>query len=81
MASVNFSEKEYGAVIGAAITALRRGDRQDAVLLNEMASKMNLALTRAAYPTVPGFAGVPRRKFRAPGPIDEQLGVSPSESG
>ena len=73
MASVNFSEKEYGAVAGAASDALRHRDMDDARTLNELASKMNKALTTAKFPGNSGLSG--KRKFQAPGPIDEQLGI------
>ena len=45
MANVNFSQEEYGAVAGAALDAWRSGDRKDAATLNELASKMNKALS------------------------------------
>lgn len=79
MASVNFSEKEYFAVCGAAVAALHHGKSDYARLLNELASKMNKGLSAAS--NRPGSdMGLARRKWRAPGPIDEQLGISPSET-
>lgn len=81
MASVNFSEKEYEAVATAAYYALRKGDRDGASLLNELASKMNHALTGARHPATPGFRGVARKKYRAPGPIDKELGIAGEPSG
>lgn len=77
MASVNFSEKEYRAVAGAAMVALSSGERQYAVLLNELASKMNKALSVANYAGLPNM-GHQRKTWRAPGPIDKELGVDAS---
>ena len=78
MASVNFSEKEYEAVCGAAMDAHRKGDLTNARLLNELASKMNHAITAARYPIAPGFRATQRIKYRAPGPLDDQLGIKES---
>lgn len=78
MASVNFSEKEYHAVCGAAVAALRMGKADYAAQLNELASKMNKGLSGASN-RAGSDMGHARTKWRAPGPIDKELGIlSPS---
>lgn len=76
MASVNFSETEYMAVASGAMDAYRHGDMQQAKALNELASKMNKALSLASNKGLGGLSG--KGKFRAPGPIDKELGLSSS---
>lgn len=46
MASVNISEKEFYAVASAASNALSRGDRATAYTLDDLAVKMNAALSK-----------------------------------
>lgn len=75
MPSVNFSEKEWRAVCGAAASAFRIQRKDDAVLLNELASKMNKSLSLARMPRHSGLAQG-KADFRAPGPIDAQLGIA-----
>lgn len=77
MASVNFSEKEAGAVAEAAVNALKNGYRDRAVQLNELASKMNKSLSVAGMSGMSNM-GHERKKWRAPGPIDAELGLNNS---
>lgn len=82
MASVNFSEKEYMAVASAAMDAYRHGDMQQAKALNELASKMNKTLSVVGHSALISFG--PRRgqrDWRAPGPIDKELGLSSTDTG
>lgn len=48
MSSVNISEKEFYAVATAAANALNRGDKETAYTLDDLAKKMNAALSRTA---------------------------------
>jgi hypothetical protein len=75
MASVNFSEKEYHAVAGAAMTAYQHRDLDDARALNELASKMNKALSIRSVSKLPLYGSAPAANWRAPGPIDKELGI------
>lgn len=74
MASVNFSEKEYRAVAGAAMGALQAKDRAAAEILNELAAKMNKSLSVANFSGLSNM-GRERKQWRAPGPIDKELGI------
>jgi len=46
MSSVNISEKEFHAVAYAAANALNKGDKEIAYTLDDLARKMNAALSK-----------------------------------
>jgi hypothetical protein len=79
MASVSFTEKDYQTLFGVVIDLQERGEVEDAAILDKLAQKMNIALSRGAFAVVPRskhMDGTP--EFQAPSPLESlrKLGAS-----